>query len=101
MFDTSNFLKLLELVKQNPNLPVFPIVSENICEEVEFGENFTLCHFEEPYILGFCEYILYEKSEFITEWDKDLITDDVIKKNKGKLPDWEKGIFVPVSGHIK
>lgn len=96
MIDTSNFLKLLELVKQNPQMPVFPIVSETICDAKDFSEDVSLCHFEEPYITKFCEYVLYNKLQFITENKKDLITEDVIKNNQGRLPKWEKGIFIPI-----
>lgn len=92
-----NLKEVLELIKENPELPVFPIVDENICDSIEFNVVFNLCRFEKPYIMSYCYYALYsDKEEMYTEWSKELIEDDAQRKNIGKIQ-WEKAIFVPIS----
>ena len=96
--DSNVHLKeVLKLIRENPELPVFPIVDENICDYIEFNVVFNLCKFEEPYIMKYCYYALdSDELEMYTDWSKDIIEYDAIKKNIKNIK-WKEAIFVPIS----
>ena len=87
--------KLLKLIKENPELPVFPVVDENIVDSIEFNTIFNLCKFEEPYVMEYCYYKRFSKTEMYTEWSKEAIEYVATKKNQ--KVEWKKAIFVPIS----
>lgn len=87
--------EVIKLIKENPKLPVSPIIDESICDFIEFDVIFNLCKFEEPYIMQYCYYRLYSEIEMYTEWSKDIIECDATKKNR--RVEWKKAIFVPIS----
>ncbi len=96
-----NLKKLLELINENPNLPIFPIVDESICDYIEFNVDFNLCKFEEPYIMKYCYYTLYsDRPEMYTEWSKDIVEHDAAEKNIKNI-EWKKAIFVPISAYVR
>ena len=88
--------ELLDLIKQNPDLPVFPIIDENICNDIEFNTIFNLCQFEHPYKMKYCYHALGDgKVEMYSEWTKADVELDA--KKKGVKVDWKNAIFVPLS----
>lgn len=90
----NNFIKLIELVEKNKDLPIFPMVGESICDYINPNTDFTLCEFGEPYIMEYCYYQLYSETEMYSEYEKDEIEKDAESKNK--KVEWKKGIFIPM-----
>ena len=92
-----HFKEVIKLINENPELPVFPVVGENICDFIEFNVVFNLCKFEKPYIMKYCYYALYsDELEMYTEWSKDIIECDAKKKNIKNI-EWKEAIFLPIS----
>lgn len=91
-----HFQELLKLIEQNPGVPVFPIVDENICDSIEFNVIFNLCKFEMPYMMKYCYYALdSEKTEMYSEWSMSDLEIDATKR--GIKIEWKDAIFIPIS----
>lgn len=94
MFYRSGIPKLLNLIQENPDLPVFPIIREEV-HGLSTSKSFALCDFEDAYVMEFAEYIIFDTPELITK-NQYFITDEILRKNGGEQPKWYKGIFVTI-----
>ena len=96
----------LDVVKTNPDLPIVPIVSEDLCSECNVGEFGIAKATSVAYVKFDCEVILFMKEEQEELEDRiaeDLLADDealtveqasAAAHEQAEALDWQKAIVV-------
>ena len=85
---------LLDLINENPNLPVFPIIYHSFVDW--FDDNpfcdSTVGNIGNARIMRYCTYIIDKEIHFATEEDKEILEFE----HPELILDWKEAIFFDV-----
>ncbi|MDR1548634.1 MAG: hypothetical protein LBT06_08625 [Hungatella sp.] len=103
---SNNVHKLIELVEQNPSLPIIVLVGERVIEFYDPCSSYIKSYFSDCFISEFCIFPFYDQKKYVLKGNEVYIEEylynnfssselDIV--NSINQLNWEKAIFIRIT----